>query len=275
MRGRAPLLLAGAAVLLFVVLFFGGGSGDERLFWIGVGVFGLVALCCVAALAARLPRPSPTRLGLAFLVSLGGFVAFNGLTMWWSIAPDRSWNYFNRGLVYLAFAALGLFVAVLVPRAPQLVAGLLALLLAAVFLWALAGKVVPSLFPDGARFARLRNPIGYWNALGLAGDLALPLFLWLAARRREAAALGLYVAVVTILLTYSRGGIVVGALAVAAWLAFGTGRRNSIEALAVALPAALVVAGIALALPGVAHDFEPHSVRVRDGAWFGLALVVG
>src|SRR5690349_7468471 len=113
MRGRAPLLLAGAAVLLFVVLFFGGGSDDERLFWIGVGVFGLVALCCVGGVVFRLPLPNPTRLGLLFLVPLSGFVAFNGLTMWWSIAPDRSWSYFNRGLIYLAFAVLGLFVAAL------------------------------------------------------------------------------------------------------------------------------------------------------------------
>src|SRR5437879_8823943 len=212
MRRPAQSLLPGAAVLLIVVLFFGGGSSDERLFWIGAGVFFLVAVCCVRVTAARLPRPNPTRLGAAFLLSLAAFVAFNGLTTWWSIAPDRSWNYLNRGLVYLAFALLGLFVAAFAPRAVQLVGGLLALLLAAVFLWALAGKVVPSLFPDGARFARLRNPIGYWNALGLAGDLALPLFLWLAARRREAAALGLYVAVVTILLKYSRGGLVVRAL---------------------------------------------------------------
>src|SRR5919108_633124 len=69
--------------------------------------------------------------------------------------------------------------------------------------------------------------------------------------------------------------VAVGALAVAAWLALGIARRESLAALAIAVPAALVVSGIALALPGVVHDFQPESVRVRDGAWFGLALVAG
>src|SRR5947209_12494163 len=112
--------LAAAAALLVVVLFFGGGSSDGRLFWIGVAVLAVLAASCVAVLAGRLPRPAPTPLGLAFLAALAAFVAFNGLTIWWSIAPDRSWDYLNRGLVYLAFALLGLLVAALVPRAPQL-----------------------------------------------------------------------------------------------------------------------------------------------------------
>jgi hypothetical protein len=37
----------------------------------------------------------------------------------------------------------------------------------------------------------------------------------------------------------------------------------------------LAVAGIGLALPGVAEDGQPHSVRVTDGVWFGLALIGG
>src|ERR671934_2649163 len=103
-------------------------------------------------------------------------------------------------------------------------------------------------------------------------DVALPLFLWVAARRRDLAALGLYVAVIAILLTYSRAGVIVGVLAVAAWLALGFARREGLAALAVALPVALAAAGVALALPGVAKDLQPHAVRVRDGGWFGLAL---
>ena len=36
------------------------------------------------------------------------FVCWNGVTMIWSIAPDLSWAYLNRGAVYVAFALLGL-----------------------------------------------------------------------------------------------------------------------------------------------------------------------
>lgn len=228
-----------------------------------------------AVLRGRLPRPVPGRAGLAFLVLLGGFVAWTGVSISWSIQPDRSWAYLNRGLVYLAFAALGLLVGAAVPRAPRLVVAGLAVILAAALGWALLGKVFPGLYPEGARIARLRNPVGYWNGLALLGDLALPLLLWASARRRILGPVGLYGTIVAIALTYSRGGVVAGAVAVALWLAVGHGRRESLRALALALPAALAVSGIALALPGVVKDFQPHATRVRDGAWFGVALVLG
>jgi len=265
-----PALLASAGVLLTVALFFGGGDHDERLYWIGGGAILVSLLAAVLA-----PRPVLSRGGVAYLALLAGFVAWNGITIAWSIVPDRSWDYLNRGLVYLAFAVVGLYLGATLPRAPRLAAAGLALLIGAVLVWALAGKVVPALFPDGARVARLRNPVGYWNALALLGDLALPLYLWLAARRRDLAALGLYLAIVAILLTYSRAGLGVAVVTVAVWFWISRERREGPAALAVALPVALVVGGIGLALPGVAKDLQPHSVRVHDGAMFGLALLVG
>jgi hypothetical protein len=269
MRQAAGLPLLGAAgVLLTVSLFFGGGSSPERLFWIGMGAL-LVVL--VSGVFVRLPALTPA--GTAFLLLFAAYVVWMGVSVSWSVAPDRSWDAVNRGLVYLALALLGVLAGAL-PRQPLRTAATgLALLLGAVLLWSLAGKVVPALFPDGARIARLRNPVGYWNALALLADVALPLFLWLAARRRDLAALGVYVAVVALLLTYSRAGIGVAIVAIGLWLAFE--RRASLAALAVSLPVALAVAGIGFALPGVAKDLQPHSVRVRDGAWFGLALVAG
>jgi hypothetical protein len=276
MRAAAGLPLLGAAgALLAASLFLGGGSGDGRLFWIGAFAVLTALAALVAELVGALPRPAPTRLGLAALGLAGAFVLWNGLTMAWSITPDRSWTYLNRGLVYLAFALIGLFLAASLRRPAPVVASLLALLLAAVVVWALAGKVIPSLYPDGARVARLRSPIGYWNALALGCAIALPLFLWLSARLRAVAAVAVYLTVVALLLTYSRGGVAVAVIAVALWLAGGEERRTSLGVLAVAVPAGLGVGGIGLALPGVAKDLQPHSVRVSDGAWFGLALVLG
>jgi hypothetical protein len=271
MRRAAGLPLLGAAgVLLTVSLFFGGGSGDERMYWIGMG-----ALLVVLLGAAVVGVPSPPPEGVLFICLLAGYVVWTGVSVTWSIVPDRSWDELNRGLVYAALAAIGLLAGSVARRPARGAATVLALLLGAVCFWALAGKVVPALFADGARVARLRNPVGYWNALALLADMALPLFLWLAARRRELGALGVYLAVVTVLLTYSRAGVGVALLVVAAWLVLGFGRRESLAALAASLPMALGVAGIGLALPGVAKDLQTHSVRVRDGAWFGLALVVG
>ncbi|HSR26556.1 MAG TPA: hypothetical protein VLW53_23590, partial [Candidatus Eisenbacteria bacterium] len=219
MRAAAGLPLLGAAgALLVVALFFGGGSGDGRLFWIGAGALLCALGALTASLAGLLPLPVPGAQGAAALGLLACFVAWNGVTVWWSVEADRSWAYGNRGLAYLALAVLGLYVGTLVPRPAQSVAAGLTLLLAAVLLWALAGKVFPGLFPDGARVARLRDPIGYWNALGLVCATALPLFLWLAGRRRELGALGVYLASVALLLTYSRGGLLVAAVSVALWL---------------------------------------------------------
>ena len=62
----------------------------------------------------------------------------------------------------------------------------LAAILGAVCVWSLAGKALPWLYEDYERVARLRAPVGYWNALALLGAVALPIGLCLATRRRVA-----------------------------------------------------------------------------------------
>jgi hypothetical protein len=276
MRAAAGLPLLGAAgALLTASTFFGGGSDQQRLFWIAAGAVLVALIATTASLTGLLATPAPVRAGSLALATFVAYVAWSGLSMSWSIAPDLSWSFLNRGIGYAALAVVGLYVGALVPRPARTVAAGLCLLLGAVVLWGLAGKVIPALFPDGARVARLRDPVGYWNSFALLADLALPLFLWLAARRRTLGVLGLYLTTVALLLTYSRGGVLVALVAVSLWLWLGRERRESLAALAVSAPVALGVGGIALALPGVAKDLQPHSVRVRDGAWFGLALAVG
>ena len=188
MRAAVGLGVLGVAgALLAVALFFGHGSRDGRLFWIGAGASLAALLLVFATVAGFLPRPAPTTRGWWAVGLFAAFVLWMGVTMAWSIAPDRSWAYLNRGLAYLEFAVLGVFVGALVGRRPAAkAAGLLAVLAFGVLGWALLGKVFPGLFPDGARVARLRNPIGYWNALALVAALALPLALWLAAGRQHA-----------------------------------------------------------------------------------------
>src|ERR671932_1262115 len=162
---------------------FGGGSRDLSLAWLGTAVVLAATAAIAAALLGALPWPELDHLGLAFLVLGGLFVLWNGASISWSLDPDRSWAYTNRGLVYLAFAGLGLFAGALLPRAPRAVAASLAVLVAGVLGWALLGKVVPSLFPDGGRLARLRSPVDYWNALALLADMAVAPRLSLASRR--------------------------------------------------------------------------------------------
>jgi len=264
--GRPALLSVAAGGLAFSALFFSDGSSQGRLFWIG-------AAAVVVAAAGWATRPVRlSRAGLLFFLALGGFVVWQGLSIAWSIQPSRSWDYTNRGLVYFAFAAVGAVVAGLTLRRFAAVA---ATLLGALFLWALAAKVVPGLYSDYGRLARLRYPLGYWNELALLAAASVPLGLWAVRRARLAGALLLYVALVVAVLTYSRVGIVLAIVAAIVWLALDRERLEVAGPLAVAWIAAAVVAVVALLLPGVSSDGQPHSVRVQDGLLFGAALVVG
>lgn len=270
-----PATLAASGALLVVALFFGGGVSDGRLFWIGA--FGVLFFAVALALG---PVPVPRGAGAAAFCLLGALTAWVGLTMGWSIAPDRSWDAFNRMLVYCAFAGLGLL-AVRVPRPARTVAAGLAALVGLVLCWSLLGKVIPSLFPDGARVARLRNPVGYWNALALVAATAVPLGLWLAAsaahRRsvRVAGALLVYVAELAAVLTYSRAGIAVAIFAAAGWIALSRDRLESLAVLVVVTPMAGLVALWAFSRPAITDDLQPYPSRVNDGAWFGVLICAG
>ena len=275
-----PVLLIAGGALTAVALFAGDGSTYGPLVGIGGAAVAIAAAALALAFLALIPWPPLDRAGLACLALLAGIVVWIGLSVLWSVTPDRSWEYFNRGLVYLAFATLGLFIAALVPRAARIISAGLAVLLAAVIVWALAGKVVPALFPDGGRIARLRDPIGYWNGLALLAAMALPLGLSFAVSReysravRIAAVLLLHAASVALLLTYSRGGVVVALLVIAAYLALSAQRVEAVVAMLIALTPAIAVAAWAFTQAGIASDLQPGSVRETDGLQLGLALFV-
>src|SRR5262245_22681527 len=202
-----------------------------------------------------------------------------GVTVLWSVLPDRSWDYFNRGLGYFAFAVVGAFAgSALSTRAG---AWLLGALVSVTCLWALAGKAVPALYEDYGRLARLRSPVGYWNALALVMVFGLPIALWAASSRRHSrvvragAVVGLYALLIALVLTYSRGGLLTAVVALALWFALTRERFESLAAIvAGGVPAALV-SGVALLLPGIADDGQSHSVRVHDGSSFGLVFLLG
>src|SRR5947209_1719689 len=169
----AVALPAAVAALVAGALFFGHGSSDARLFWLGTAALAL-------AIVGSVVRPvGLSREGAWFLALLGGFVVWQAVSIHWSIQPAGSWDYANRGLVYLAFAFVGALLGG-VPRA--WIASALAALLGLLFVVALAGKVIP-FYADYGRLARLRWPLEYWNELALLAAAAVPLALWLAARR--------------------------------------------------------------------------------------------
>jgi cytochrome c-type biogenesis protein CcmH/NrfG len=273
-RWAARLLLGAGGTLAAVSALFSSGSSGGRLVWIGVAALAVATAVVVGALAG-LPRPSFSREALVALGFLAAFVSWNGVSVIWSIEGDRSWAYFNRGLVYLAFAVIGLWLGPWVREWAYVLAGVLALPLG----WALLGKAIPALGSSG-RVARLSSPIGYWNALGLLFAMALPLALWLAARRehrhwlRAAGVVYVYALVVGLLLTYSRGGVLAAGAAVVLWLVLGSPRVESAAALLLGGGAGLGVAVWAFSRPGLSSDGQSHSVRVHDGTWFAAVFVL-
>jgi len=270
---RAWALLAPAAGVLLWAVFFGAGQSPSRLAWIGGAAVLLAALAGAAALLGRLPLPALGPLGAGFVAAYAALVLWFGISIGWSVLPDRSWDYVNRGVVYLAFLVVGFFLATVSTR--RAVANAVAVVLAATIGYALLAKVVPSLYADYGDTARLRAPVGHANALAQLAVFALVLGLWRASQRRLDGVLLVFGATATILLAYSRGGVLVALIAAAAWIAFDR-RLESLAALVLGGAGGVAVAAVALALPGITKDEQPYSVRAHDGVVFlAVVLAVG
>src|SRR5438132_13219678 len=102
MRAARELPLGAALALIAAVLFFGGGAGNSTLPWIGGA-----AILFAAVLFAAYGPPA----GGLMLLPLVALALWCAASVSWSIEPDRSWDYANRTLVYVAFALVGAFLA--------------------------------------------------------------------------------------------------------------------------------------------------------------------
>ena len=262
-----------AGTLLLGAVFFGDSI------WTALAALLIAGGWAALALAGRAPLPAG-RAALALAALLLGIAVWSGLSIAWSVAPDLSWDELDRILVYLAFLVVGLLLGASRVGAVRLAAAALTVAFGAAVVWSLAGKAIPALSPDGGRAARLRDPIGYWNALALAADMLLVLALYLAASGRVAAvraagAVLAYAAVVAVLLAASRAGVAAAVIGVVMWLWL---RRDRVEAALLAL-AAIVPAGLvggwAFTRPALVENGATRADRVADGAWFGLLLLVG
>lgn len=273
-------VLAGTGLLLLGAVFFAGGSGEGSVMVLGSLA---VAVAGVAVAAAALGLQAVPRLDLPGRVAAAagcGLVAWGGVTIGWSIAGDRSWDALNKGLVYAACGLLGLVLAGRGHRAVRDTALILAAVLGAALTWALAGKGIPALFPDGDRVTRLRNPVGHPNGLALLADAAIPLGLWLAASARERLArpggvLLVYVSVLAIMLTQSRSGVVAAVAVVALWLWLAPERVEGALLGVLAAAPALAVAAWAFTRPALVEDGASRADRVSDGRVFVLLALAG
>ncbi len=281
--GAGALVFAAlVAAVLAGAMFAGDGSDVEGTLPVGGAAVVLLAGGLVAAALGWLPVPRIGRSGVGLLSALVLLTAWTGATVGWSIVADRSWDAFNKSVAYAAFLGLGFVLAAVGrARAARLTASLFSLVIGATLVWAVVAKVFPDLDPDGDRVARLREPVGYWNALALLADVALVLGLWLGTappHRRSVRVAGgvlLYVATLALMLTLSRAGVVVGVGVVALWLILADERVQTGLMLLVSAVPGMAVGTWAFTRPALTEDVATRSDRAADGTIFGFLAVGG
>ena len=263
--------------------FAEGATGLPQESWLQLALAGIAALACADMLYGRALRASAPRAAWVGVGLLVAFAAWCGITILWSVTPDRSWAGLNRGLAYALAVVLGIVLGSSLPRAPQRIAAGLAIAAAPVVLYAAAGKTVPGILglDHAGEVTRLRAPLGYWNALALFCVIALPSLLRIAAdaaarRRNRLAALALlHVLLMVVGLTYSRGGILALLVAVAVflWLA-GRERMRALALFGIAGLLASVPLSIALTSADLTTNVLPLERRTDDALIVLVALLV-
>ncbi len=254
------------------------------------------AAAAVVALAALLVFVTCAQYPASSL-SLAGVLAAGALTLlaiWtlisanWSQAPGRALVEFDRALLYLAVFLLMASLSASRMNARWMIR-LAAVALGAAVLAGLVSRLEPGFSAEAARQAgdRLGWPLGYWNALGLAGALAGVACLHLASDLQEPrpvrvlAAAAVPALMVTIYLTLSRGAIVAGLFGIVVLLSLGRARGMASALLAVvpfSLYAVLQAYGTESLLDGSLKTVSARTEAsaVRDAivlACVGAALV--
>ena len=232
----------------------------------------------------RTEAPRAAWLGIAMFA---GFAVWTGLTLSWSISPSGTWTELNRVIAYALVTVLALAAAAWDRRVLGRVAVGYLVIVTVVALYALGGKALPGVsigpidLDQTSFFSRLRAPLDYWNGLAIFVVLAVPIALRLAADRdravsaRIASLISLALLLITVALTYSRGGVLALVVAVGVSVGFGGARLRSLGLLGLAA----LSAGPALAYSLTSNDLTGLLVPLKDressGFVFLLLLVAG
>ncbi|HEY7619450.1 MAG TPA: O-antigen ligase family protein [Solirubrobacteraceae bacterium] len=269
--------LAFGAVLTAVALEGGGGLQLGPLtkveLAVDVAAGGLVAAAVIAGGHTR-------RLwGALTLALMGALVVLTALSITWAVEPSAAWEEANRTLAYLATMASGVALVRLFPQRWTSLLNGVVLAGVAICGYALLTKVFPGALNPDEVYARLREPFGYWNAVGLMAALAAPACLYLGARRSGHAAvsalaypaLGLLIA--TLLLAYSRGALLALACGCAVWFAVVPLRLRGVVVLATSALGGGMVALWTFAQNPLSSDNVPLADRISAGHELGILLV--
>jgi hypothetical protein len=263
--------------LFAVALLTAGGVDPAPNTWTEIVLTLIGAGLGIAALVSCAPARA---WGLVTLLLFAVLAALTAASVLWSVQPENSWVEAGRTASYLAAFGGALALARFVPARWPAVVGAIAAVAALISLFALLVKVFPETLDPNETFGRLRAPFDYFNATGLIGALGLPACLWAGARREPTRVLrALSVPAIAILgtvivLSYSRGALLVTVLGVAVWFAVVPLRLRGAVVLAAGLAGAVVLSGYALTTHALTHDLVPLQSRTSAGHGFGVVLVV-
>jgi hypothetical protein len=275
------LLTAGVACL--VTFLAKGGLNlesmtvTEMVLTLGSGV--TVAVAVVLTPAARSLLEGP-KYGLWPVALLIAFTALSGLSIVWSVQPDVSWQDTGRLLAYSGVFGASVALVRLAPERWPAILGGLTLAATIVCSYALATKVFPGRLAPAVTYARLEEPYGYWNAIGLTAAMGVIGCMWLGARRAGHALLGAlaYPAMgimgVTLMLAYSRGALVALAIGVALWLCIVPLRLRGAAVLIVGGLGAGAIVGWDFSRHALTTDNIPLAQRATAGHQLGTLLLV-
>ncbi len=276
-----PTLLT-AGVACFVTFLAKGGLNLESMTTTEIVLTlasGLaVAVAVVLTPAARSLVEGP-KYGLWPVGLLLAFTVLSGLSIVWSVQPDVSWQDADRLLAYSAvFGAAVALVRLAPDRWPAILGGL-ALAAAVVCSYALATKVFPGRLAPANMYARLQEPYGYWNAIGLTAAMGAICCMWLGARRAGHALLNAlaYPAMgimgVTLMLAYSRGALVALTIGLALWFCIVPLRLRGATVLIVGGIGAGAVVGWDFSRHVLTTDNIPLGERTTAGHQLGVLLL--
>lgn len=276
--GQQALLTVGLAAILCATVFV--AQGGLSLGSAAPVEMALIIAGGLAVSGALVLVPRGERLwGIAPAALLLGLAALTAASIIWAANPSDAWVEANKMLAYAAVFAAAAALAHALPGRWSAVIGAITLSCVVVSACGVLTKVFPaSLNPDGI-YARLSEPFGYWNSVGLMAASGIPGALWLGSRRDGHQGLNALaypafgLLVLTIVLAYSRGALAAAVLGAAFWFATVPRRLRGAAVALVGTTGGALVAAWAVSQDPLTGDRVALEVQTPAGHELGLLLI--
>lgn len=258
--------------IVLVATFRDGGSSPMGLTIAAVGAMLASAIALAISTTGRIGLPRPSGAGLVALAGAALWCATAFASIAWSLSPAASWKDAIHVACAVAAIAGGMWLGALLRRPTQAACLVLASIAVIVAVYSISQRSFSGEFIAPA-FPRLREPLGYANALAALLVSGVPTAAVLGTRRergaRAAAAAAVCVLVVALVLTGSRGGMLATLVAILVVLVLAGRRLELVAILAAGAVPAVPVALYGVSLPTFSGSEPPPSA----GAGLLVALL--